>query len=108
LALVWTLPDGSSVRASEVAFARPAADTQVTVEAIDRRGARSVERVAVAASAVSIAVAPAAAQPPPSTRMPRGCGCHIGTASGELPAGVVILSLGLAGLARTRRKRGRA
>src|SRR5205085_3399370 len=37
LALVWTLPDGSSVRASEVAFARPAADTQVTVEAIDRR-----------------------------------------------------------------------
>src|SRR5205807_1256106 len=53
LALLWTLPDGSSVRGSEIALPRPTSDSQVVLEAIDRHGARSVQRVAVAAGATA-------------------------------------------------------
>ena len=83
LAILWTLPGGDTVR-GETAELVPAAagDVAVTVEAIDRHGARASRQVHFTAEAA----------PPPEVQRPIGCGCQIGSASGPITGSAVILS----------------
>jgi 3',5'-cyclic AMP phosphodiesterase CpdA len=84
LAILWTLPGGDTVR-GETAELVPAAagDVAVTVEAIDRHGARASKQIHFTAEAA----------PPPEVQRPMGCGCQIGSASGPVTGSAVILSV---------------
>ena len=87
LAILWTLPGGDTVR-GETADLVPAAtgDLAVTVEAIDRHGARARRELHFTAESA----------PPPEVTRPLGCGCQIGSALPPIAGGAVILSALLA------------
>src|SRR5262249_34086281 len=83
LAILWTLPGGESARGESAELVPAAAgDVAVSVEAIDRHGARARRELHFTAEAA----------PPPGAPRPLGCGCQIGSAPASPLGNAVILS----------------